>query len=519
MGGKMLSHDSMLRPDVRRRIASVMLLTVIVLLSVLTCVVPYGRDEELGPIVSEEDLSAINDGDTAWMLTSCTLVLLMTPALAFFYGGMVRSMNLISTLLQSFVIMGLIMTLWTFVGFSLAFGEDANGAGIIGNPATYLFLRNVGAKPNADLAPTIPLTVYCMFQATFAIITPALITGAVVERANFNAMMLFVTLWHLVVYCPIAHMEWAPGGLIREFGHHDYAGGTVVHMSSGWSALVLSALLGKRVGDKSTHHAPAHVPYVILGASLLWVGWAGFNGGSALSASYGAGQALLMTNIATGSAMLGWILWDYIQGRKVSAIGACAGAIVGLVGITPACGFVTAGGALIIGIVTAIICNTVMHYFKIYGKVDDTLDVFAGHGMGGTVGMIMTSLFSTTRVSNVDDLQGLFYGEATLFWHTIVVALLVICYYCLMTAFLFYVVNFFIKFRVSEEFELQGLDSSVHGETSGFSKPNQFSMDDSRKNGWAGTEMPLKATGGTAASGSPADSVQGHTHAAGAPHV
>eukprot|EP00611_Tribonema_gayanum_P018036 TRINITY_DN3108_c0_g1_i3.p1 TRINITY_DN3108_c0_g1~~TRINITY_DN3108_c0_g1_i3.p1 ORF type:complete len:491 (+),score=138.18 TRINITY_DN3108_c0_g1_i3:197-1669(+) len=443
--GTMAVPDNLLRPTTQRVIWSGTLLALLFLFSILVTTVPEGRDDLLGPALPTSEIDEIDTGDTAWMNTSTALVLLMTPGLSFFYGGMVRRTSLISTLLQSFVIMGLVLVLWVILGFSLAFGESWNGVRIIGNPSQYYFFRDVGALPNPDLAPTIPFTTYAMFQATFAMITPALFTGAVAERVNFNALMLFVGIWHFLVYCPLAHMEWFPTGLIRNFGHKDFAGGTVVHMSSGYTALMLAHLTGKRSAGAS-HHTPAHVPYVMLGTALLWFGWFGFNGGSAVASGYLASQALVTTNVATATALLAWILWDYIQGRKVSAIGACGGAVVGLVAITPACGYVTVGGSMIIGIVGAIVSNIALHWFKNLSKVDDTLDVWACHGLGGTTGMLMTSLFATDRVYP-DDLNGLFYGSATLFWHTLVVMLCVIPFCLIMTFLIYHVVNVILPFR------------------------------------------------------------------------
>jgi Amt family ammonium transporter len=298
-------------------------------------------------------------------------------------------------------------------------------------------------------------------------------------------------------------MEWHPDGLIRVFGHKDFAGGTVVHMSSGYSALMLAYLIGHRGGDKSTHHSPAHIPYVMLGSALLWFGWFGFNGGSAVAASYSAGQALITTNVAAGTAMCTWVLWDYIQGRKAGAIGACGGLVVGLVVITPACGFVTVGGSMIMGMVGSIISNVALHWFKNLSMVDDTLDVWACHGLGGTSGMVLTSLFATDRVYN-DGLDGLFYGSGKLFWHTLVVAALCIPYFLIMTYLIYKFVNFFIPFRVSEEEEIEGLDMSYHGEAVG-SLNFGHNLNDNTHNRWSsitGGEI-LKATGALAQTGSP----------------
>lgn len=457
-----------------RMIGSLMILAAMVVLSVLVTTIPDDRDQYLDNGGDPPVNDAISAGDTAWMMMSCALVLLMTPGLSFFYGGMVRKTSLISTLLQSYVIMGIVLILWVILGYSLAFGDDWGDSHIVGNPHTHYFFRNVGAGEPGD---NIPETVFALFQATFAMITPALITGSIVERANFNAVMLFVVLWHLIVYCPIAHMEWGSGGLIAEFGHKDFAGGTVVHMSSGYSALVLAKLIGKRKADPENLRAPAHVPYVLLGAALLWFGWFGFNGGSALASDALAGQALITTNVAAGTSMVTWILWDYVRGRPASAIGASAGLVVGLVCITPGCGFVTVGGALCMGMIGSVVSNVVLELMEGQEFVDDTLDVFACHGVGGTVGMILTACFTTDRVQSTkhesvfqDDpiyLDGLFYGEGRLFGNTIAVAVLTIPFFMLMTFLIYHFVNFFVPFRVSEDDEMQGLDGSYHGEKVG----------------------------------------------------
>jgi len=304
------------------------------------------------PYTEHGDMSAIDSGDTAWMLIASAFVLLMTPGLAFFYGGMVNKKSMISTMLQSFVALGVVSILWVIVGFSLAFGESWHG--IIGNPMTYFNFRNVGLAPNPDFAGTVPFLVFALFQLKFAIITPALITGSFAERVRFRSYILFMVLFTLFIYTPLAHMTWHPDGLLRNLGVLDFAGGTVVHMSAGFAALAGAFYLGKR---KKITHDPANVPYIILGTGLLWFGWFGFNAGSALAANADAAIAFANTNIASATAMITWMFYERFRNRKMSAVGACIGAIVGLVAITPAAGFVTISESIFIGFIAAITSN------------------------------------------------------------------------------------------------------------------------------------------------------------------
>ena len=331
----------------------------------------------------------IDSGDTAWMLTASALVLLMTPGLSFFYGGMVRPKNVVSTMLQSFVAMAVVSLLWVIVGFSLAFGDSLGG--VIGNPLTFVFFRNVGAAPLPSLAPTIPLVVFALFQLKFAIITPALITGSFAERVRFSSYVLFMCLFTLFIYAPLAHWTWHPDGLLRTAGVLDFAGGTVVHMSAGFAALAGALVLGPRRDHGA--HEPANIPFVILGTGMLWFGWFGFNAGSALSASGQAAMAFATTNTASAAAALAWMVADRMHGRKVSAVGACVGAVVGLVAITPAAGYVGVGASMIIGVAAALASHAAVHW-KSRSSLDDTLDVFPCHGVGGMVGMIATAVFA-----------------------------------------------------------------------------------------------------------------------------
>src|SRR5437867_3616524 len=335
----------------------------------------------------------LNTGDVAWMLTATGLVLLMTPGLSFFYGGMVRTKNVVSTMLQSFVAMGVISILWIVAGFSLAFGDSIGG--VIGDPRTFFMFTRVGALTHPSLAPTIPLVVFALFQLKFAIITPALITGSFAERVRFTSYLLFMCLFSIFIYAPLAHWTWNPDGFLHKLGVLDFAGGTVVHMSAGLAALAGAMTLGRRHTHQAGEaHTPANIPFVILGTGMLWFGWFGFNAGSALSASGQAAMAFATTNTASAAAALAWIFFDGTRGQKPSALGACVGAVVGLVAITPAAGYVSVGESIFIGTVASVVSNLVVHWKNNSSTLDDTLDVFPCHGVGGMVGMLMTGLFA-----------------------------------------------------------------------------------------------------------------------------
>ena len=392
----------------------------------------------------------IDSGDTSWMLVSSAFVLLMTPGLAFFYGGMVNVKNIISTMLQSFVALGVITIVWIFVGFSLSFGDSFYG--IIGDPRTFLFFDNVTLAPNPNYGPTIPFLLFAFFQLKFAIITPALISGSFAERIRFRSYILFMLLFTLLIYSPLAHMTWHSDGLFRKWGVIDFAGGTVVHMSAGLAALAGALFLGKR---KKIIEKPANIPFVILGTGLLWFGWFGFNAGSALGANFNAVVAFANTNVASATSMLTWIFFDRFTNRKMSAIGACIGAIVGLVAITPAAGVVTLGQSVFIGFVAALISNLAIRFFRKL-NVDDTLDVFPSHGVGGITGMILTALFASE--------VGLIYGQTETFIMHLVAILLVVIYTLGMSYLLFKLVNIITPLRVREDQEERGLDASQHGE-------------------------------------------------------
>lgn len=392
----------------------------------------------------------INKADTAWMLVSSAFVLLMTPGLAFFYGGMVNKRNIISTMLQSFVALGVVSILWVIVGFSLCFGDSIGG--IIGNPLTYFNFKGVGLGPNPDFSETIPFLLFALFQLKFAIITPALITGSFAERIRFRSYILFIVLFSLLIYAPLAHMTWHPEGLFRNWGVLDFAGGTVVHMSAGFAALAGAIYLGKR---KVKQHEPANIPFIILGTGLLWFGWFGFNAGSSLGANADAVAAFANTNLASAAGMITWIFYDRFQNRKMSALGACIGAIVGLVAITPAAGFVTMSQSIFIGFIAALASNYAIR-FKNRREIDDTLDVFPSHGIGGIIGMLLTAVFAKE--------VGLYYGETETFLYHLL-ALAITAVFTFGGSWLLYrLVDAMITLRVSPEQEERGLDDSQHGE-------------------------------------------------------
>lgn len=400
--------------------------------------------------------AALVGADIAWMLTATALVLLMTPGLSFFYGGMMEKKNVISTMLQSFIAMGVISVLWVIVGFSLSFGESigGEGTGIIGNPATFFMFKGVGGQSHPALSPTIPLALFALFQLKFAIITPALITGSFAGRIRFSGYLVFISLFSLLIYAPLAHMTWHPNGLLRNWGVLDFAGGTVVHMSAGFAALAGALFLGKR--KDAGHHKPARVTYVLLGTGMLWFGWFGFNAGSALGANAQAVLAFLNTNTASAAAMLAWVFFDGAMGRKPSAMGASIGAVVGLVAITPAAGFVGIGASIFIGVVAAIISNVAIS-MKSKTNIDDTLDVFPAHGMGGITGMILTAVFANE--------VGLLSGQTQTFYYHLL-ALVIVGVFAFAGSWLLYkITDMLVPMRVTADQEAMGLDRSQHDET------------------------------------------------------
>ncbi len=394
-------------------------------------------------------------GDVAWMLTATALVLLMTPGLSFFYGGMVNRRNVLSTMLQSFAAMGVVSLLWVVVGFSLCFGDSIHG--LIGNPMTYFMLRGVGGATHPGLSPTIPLVLFALFQLKFAIITPALITGSFAERVRFSSYILFMVLFTLIIYPPLAHATWHPDGVLRKMGVLDFAGGTVVHMSAGFAALAGAIYLGRRKVHLDGHgHDPANIPFVLLGTGMLWFGWFGFNAGSALAANETAAQAFLTTNTASAAAMLSWIFFDVARGGKPTVMGACIGAVVGLVAITPAAGFVTVGTSLFIGAVSSWISNLACQY-KGRTSLDDTLDVFPCHGLGGIVGMLLTGVCAKD--------VGLLSGHSATFVSHLVALVAVGLYTFCGSYALYAITDRLIPLRVKPDDEQAGLDLSQHGES------------------------------------------------------
>ncbi|WP_435006338.1 ammonium transporter [Tundrisphaera lichenicola] len=406
------------------------------------------------PALPSPESGPVDAGNIAWMLTASALVLLMTPGLAFFYGGMVGFKNVVSTMLQSIVCLGVISIVWVVVGFSLAFGEDHWG--LIGNPFSYLLFKGVGLGSDPVLSPTVPLMIFAMFQLKFAIITPALITGSFAERVRFSSYLLFIVLFSLLIYAPLAHWTWHPEGFLNKWGVKDFAGGTVVHMSAGWAALAGAILLGRRKSHIDGHpHEPANIPYVILGTGMLWFGWFGFNAGSALGANGSATLAFATTNTASASAMIGWLCFDWYRGKKPSAMGACIGAVVGLVAITPAAGFVTVRESLFIGVVASVISNLAVHW-KTQSSLDDTLDVFPCHGVGGMVGMIATGIFAKG--------VGLTSGESRTFLYHLLALVIVSVFSFVGSIVLFKLTDLLIPLRVPAEHEAEGLDLSQHGE-------------------------------------------------------
>lgn len=431
---------------------SIVPFVVLIILSILA--VTYSSVP--GPIITD----GLVTGDIAWMLTASALVLIMTPGLALFYGGMVSPKNVISTMLQSFICMGVISVLWIVVGFSLAFGDSVGG--LIGNPATFFMFNNVlDGKPWA-LAPTIPLLLFAFFQLKFAVITPALITGSFSERIRFTSYILFACLFSMFIYAPLAHWSWHPEGWLFKLGVLDFAGGTVVHISAGCAALAAALYLGKRKSELVT--TPANIPYVLLGTALLWFGWFGFNAGSAYGAGSLAVSAFATTNTAAASAGLAWMFFEAAKGKKPSALGFCIGVVVGLVAITPAAGFVTIPVAIFIGTIASLISNLVVSW-RARTSIDDTLDVFPCHGVGGMSGMLLTGIFANVAVNAANTTgNGLAYGETTLFFAHLIALLAVVVFSFGGSYILLIITNIISPLRVHEEEEKVGLDLSQHEE-------------------------------------------------------
>jgi Amt family ammonium transporter len=418
--------------------------------------------------LDQETADARSAGDNAWMLVCTALVLMMTgPGLALFYGGLVRKKNVLATMMQSFILMGVITLLWALFSYSLAFHE---GNRFIGNFG-YLFLHGVGAAPDADYAATIPQQTFMVYQLMFAIITPALITGAFAERMKFSAMLLFMILWSIIVYDPMAHMVWGKGGLLNAalggaFPTLDFAGGTVVHVTSGVSALVCALYLGKRLGFPKQPMPPHSVVLSFIGACLLWVGWFGFNAGSALAAGSLATSAFVATHFGAAAAALGWSATEWLRNGKVSVLGGISGAVAGLVAITPAAGFVGPMSALAIGAIAGVVCFLMVTKIKSKFGYDDSLDAFGVHGAGGTLGALLTGVFASKAVNPIfkDKAVGLIDGNTAQLLNQFVGVVIAWVLAIVGTLAILKVVDLVVGLRVSEEHELQGLDLSQHGE-------------------------------------------------------
>ncbi|WP_316744420.1 ammonium transporter [Pedobacter antarcticus] len=413
------------------------------------------------PLKANFDEGKYNSADVGWMLAATALVFLMTPGLAFFYGGMVHRKNVLSTMIKSIVSAGVISVLWVTVGFSLAFGDSIGG--FIGNPGTFLFFQGVNSGQPWSMAPTIPLTLFAFFQLMFAIITPGLVVGAVAERIRFTSYILFIVLFAVFVYSPLAHWTWHPEGILFKMGVLDFAGGTVVHISAGMAALA-GALVLKRRKVHADHQEipPANIPYVLIGTGLLWFGWFGFNAGSAMGANSLAVSALATTSVAAGAAGLSWMFFDVLRGKKPSVLGFCIGAVVGLVAITPGAGFVAIPHSIFIGAFAAIISNLAV-VWKSRTSLDDTLDVFPCHGVGGIVGMLLTGVFATKTV-NAAGVDGLFYGNPEFFFTQLKGVVIVAVFSFAVSYVIFKLVNAIEPIRVTSQEEEEGLDASQHNE-------------------------------------------------------
>lgn len=424
------------------------------------CLMPLLWLASTGIAWAADTTPKIDSGDTAFVLLCAALVLLMTPGLAFFYGGMVRRKNVLSTIMHSFIIICMVSVQWVLFGYSLAFGPDK--LHLIGSLA-WLGLNGIGFTPNPSYAGTIPQFAYVAFQLMFAIITAALISGSFAERFRFPAFLIFTLLWTTVVYDPMAHWVWGAGGWLNHMGILDFAGGTVVHITSGVSGLVTALVLGKRLGYKKDPILPHNVPFIVLGAGLLWFGWFGFNAGSALAANGLAASAFMVTNTAAAAAALSWVATEWILSGKPTLFGAASGCIAGLVAITPASGFVTPMSSLIIGLVAGIICYFAVSVMKARLGYDDALDTFGVHGIGGTWGALATGLFATTAV-NAAGHNGLFYGNPGQLWVQLVGVVTSWVFAAVMTFIILKVISLFTSLRASAVEEQAGLDLPMHGE-------------------------------------------------------
>lgn len=428
------------------------------MLGLLVPVAAWAQDAAAAPAAAEP--WAPNTGDTAWMLVSCALVLLMTPGLALFYGGMARRKNVLGTFMHSFIAMGIISILWGVVGYTIAFGPGGND--LIGG-MEFLFLKGVGITDGAPLAATIPHQLFMVFQMMFAIITPALISGAFAERVKFSGYLVFIALWSLIVYSPLAHWVWHPDGWLFKLGALDFAGGTVVHISSGVTALVACLIIGKRKGYPSDEMRPHNLTMTLLGTGLLWFGWFGFNGGSAVASNGLAVAAFVNTHMATAAAMMAWVLVEWAHRGKPTALGAASGAVAGMVGITPGAGFVEPMPACLIGAITSVICYFAVVSLKPKFGYDDSLDTFGVHGVGGTVGAILTGVFCTTAVNSAGK-QGLMYGNPGQVVTQLIGVAATWAFAAIVGGIILLIVDKTIGLRAKTHDEEAGLDVSQHGE-------------------------------------------------------
>jgi Amt family ammonium transporter len=426
---------------------------------IILCIVAVGAI--FVPTLPNFDDGKYNVADIAWIIVATALVFLMTPGLAFFYGGMVNRKNVLSTMMKSVVAAGVVSVLWIVVGYSLCFGDSIGG--FIGNPMSHLMYKGVTSGQPWSLAPTIPKSLFSMFQLMFAVITPGLVVGAIAERMRFTAYVLFTVLFSLLVYAPLAHWSWNPGGFLFKMGALDFAGGTVVHISAGCAALAGAIVLKPRkLHALHKENVPANIPYVLIGTGLLWFGWFGFNAGSALGANALAVSAFSTTNTAAAAAGLSWMFFDVLKGKKPSVSGFCVGAVVGLVAITPAAGYVAIPQSIFIGFIAAIVSNIAV-LIKSKSSLDDTLDVFPCHGIGGMVGMLLTGIFATKAVNSAGA-NGLAYGNAAFFLTQLKAMLCAVGYSFIVSFLIFKLVNFIVPLRVSDIEEEKGLDVSQHDE-------------------------------------------------------
>jgi Amt family ammonium transporter len=431
-----------------KQVAPFIVLSIVAIIAIFIPSLPDFKDEK----------GVYNGADITWVIVATALVFLMTPGLAFFYGGMVHRKNVISTMIKSIAAAGVVSVLWIVVGFSLAFGDSIGG--FIGNPSTHLFFKGVAS---GEPWGTIPKSLFAAFQLMFAIITPGLVVGAVAERIRFTSYILFIALFSLLIYAPLAHWTWHPEGFLFKMGVLDFAGGTVVHISAGCAALAGAIVLKRRKSHiEHKEIPPANIPYVLIGTGLLWFGWFGFNAGSALGANSLAVSALFTTNTAAAAAGLSWMFFDVIRGKKPSVLGFCIGAVVGLVAITPAAGFVAIPQSITIGVVAALISNIVV-YYKQKSRLDDTLDVFPCHGVGGMVGMLLTGVFATKAVNGAGA-DGLLNGNPGFLWIQLKGMAIAVSFSFVGSFIIFKFINFILPMRVTAEEEELGLDATQHNE-------------------------------------------------------